>query len=324
MSVAGRALLAGALALLAAVFACAPEPASAPEPTALENGSFDLQHQSRTIHYQVRGQGPVLMTLPNSWGLSLEALRALYRRLEGRLTLVYFDPRGMGGSSPVREESDMGLAAVRADFQTLRRHLGLDRVHAIGWSNGAMNLILLAAERPETLSSAVFVHGLASFTEDDQARLASRYPELMQQFAAFQQEMAGESMPAAEKTARIRELWLNAFFPAMLADPEASRSVLDEVFAEAELSWAHSEYANREVSVFDFRDRLPGISVRSLVIAGAHDLEPPAAVEELHRGLPDSVFAVFEHSGHFAPVEEPEEFTRTVWDFLGVAAPAAR
>jgi len=62
--------------------------------------------------------------------------------------MVYFDPRGMGGSGPVREDGDMGMAAVRADFDALRRHLGLDRVSAIGWSNGAMNLILLAAENP--------------------------------------------------------------------------------------------------------------------------------------------------------------------------------
>ena len=80
------------------------------------------------------------MTVPNSWGLTLEGLRGLYRGLEEHFTLVYFDPRGMGQSGPIREETDMGKAAVRADFDALRRHLQLDRVNAIGWSNGAMNL----------------------------------------------------------------------------------------------------------------------------------------------------------------------------------------
>jgi pimeloyl-ACP methyl ester carboxylesterase len=42
------------------------------------------------------------MTVPNSWGLTLEGLRAMYRPLEGHLTIVYFDPRGMGGSTPAR------------------------------------------------------------------------------------------------------------------------------------------------------------------------------------------------------------------------------
>ena len=81
----------------------------------LENGSFAATLGSHEIHYEVHGSGPVLMTVPNSWGLSLEGLRALYRPLEERLTMVYFDPRGMGGSGPVVEEADMGLEAHTSD-----------------------------------------------------------------------------------------------------------------------------------------------------------------------------------------------------------------
>src|SRR5512143_3066916 len=89
-------------------------------PTGLASGSFAVELNGFRIHYEVHGRGPVLMAVTNSWGLSLQALRAMYRPLEEKLTLVYFDPRGMGESGPVREESDRGLAAVRADFQALR------------------------------------------------------------------------------------------------------------------------------------------------------------------------------------------------------------
>ncbi len=77
------------------------------------------------------------MTVPNSWGLTLEGLRNLYRPLEDHLTFVYFDPRGMGTSGPVKEDRDLGPEAVREDFDALRKHLALDKVSAIGWSNGA-------------------------------------------------------------------------------------------------------------------------------------------------------------------------------------------
>ena len=186
---------------LAACVACAG--ASGPE-----NGAFTVNLDGRDLHYEVHGQGPVVMTLPNSWGLSHQGLRAMYRPFEDHVTMVYFDPRGMGRSGPVRDEADMSMAAVREDFDKLRRHLGLERVHAIGWSNGAANLILLAAERPETLSSAIFLHGSASYTDEDQARFAEQYPELMEKYAEFQQEMTDESIPMAEKTMRMRELWL--------------------------------------------------------------------------------------------------------------------
>jgi pimeloyl-ACP methyl ester carboxylesterase len=63
---------------------------------------------------------------------------------------------------------------------------------------------------------------------------------------------------------------------------------------------------------------LPQITARSLVIAGAQDAIAVEKVREIHDGLADSRFVVFESSGHFAPVEEVEAFKQTVWDFLGV------
>ena len=43
-------------------------------------------------------------------------------------------------------------------------------------------------------------------------------------------------------------------------------------------------------------------------------------------GLPSAEFVVFEQSGHFSPVEEPEGFKAAVYAFLGVgdSARAAR
>jgi pimeloyl-ACP methyl ester carboxylesterase len=307
------------LVALAACTARAPE--AKPSPSAapgLANGSFTAELNGFRLHYEVHGQGPVLMALTNSWGLSLEALRAMYRPLEKKLTLVYFDPRGMGGSEPVREESDRGLAAVRADFQALRAHLRLERVNAIGWSNGAINLIWLAHEHPETLSSAIFLHGMASMTEQDNAEVEAKYPELMKKYVALLAAVKRPGLSVAEQNALQRKMWLEDYFPVLFADREKGKALVAEVFRDAQLSWPHAEYANREMPAFDARDELAAIPVRSLVIAGAHDMLPPERVKALADGLPDARLVVFEKSGHFAPMEEPEGFETAVYGFLGV------
>lgn len=296
-----------------------PEEVSVTPEQGLANGSFTATLNGFEIHYEVHGQGPVVMTLPNSWGLSLAGLRAFYRPLEERLTMVYFDPRGMGESDPIREDADMSMAAVRADFDALRQHLGLEQVNAIGWSNGASNLILLAAAYPETLSSAIFLHGLAFFSEEDQADFATCYPEIFERYNTFLAEVADESMPDEEKTDRLRSLWLEHYFPAVTADPEASRAAVQEMFSEAELSWAHTAYTNQEAALFDARDRLPKITARSLVIAGTHDAISMARSQELADGIENAKLVVFDKSGHFAPIEEPELFKATVFSFLGVS-----
>jgi len=316
------ALILACCAAVVFAAACAPSgkpPAPTPAAVGLANGSFSATLNGFDIHYEVHGRGPVLMVVPNSWGLSIAGLRNLFAPLEAKLTVVYFDPRGMGGSAPIVEEADMGMAAVRSDFQALREHLGLRRANAIGWSNGAMNLIPLAAERPETIERAVFVHGAASFGQEDMAAMAGKYPELMGRWAAFQQEVAGNpELTDEEKTARMRELWLGDYFPTMTGDPAGAGPMMERLFGDARFSFAHADFANRESPTFEARDRLASITARSLVIAGAHDMLAPEKVKELADGIAGAEYAVFEASGHFAPAEEAKRFTEVVWAFLGV------
>ena len=301
---------------------CAPAgapPAEEPIPAGLENGSFTAELNGFTIHYEIHGQGPVLMVLTNSWGLSTEGLRGLLESLEDRLTMVYFDPRGMGESSPIIEEADMGMAAVRADFQSLREHLGLESVNALGWSNGAMNLILLAAERPETIDNAIFLHGAASYTNEDMAAMAAEYPGLVEASIAFNQEMQDPGLTNDQRTEKMRALWLEHWFPMSFADRESASATLDRIFGDAEFSWAHGDYSQREHPEFDARDQLPLIIARCLVISGAHDMMPASKGEEMAEGIPNAEFVLFESSGHYAPAEEAEAFEALVLRFLGVS-----
>ncbi|MEE8523736.1 MAG: alpha/beta hydrolase [Thermoanaerobaculia bacterium] len=316
--------------LIAAVLclaACATPPEEPAEtettaPAGLENGSFDTDLDGFRIHYEVHGRGPVVMTVPNSWGLTLDGLRVLYRPLEEHLTMVYFDPRGMGGSGDVREDGDMSMAAVRTDFDRLRRHLGLEKVHALGWSNGAINLIHLAAEKPEILETAMFLHGNSKFAAEEQQRIVEEYPELTRGFGEFTQETHAAVAAGAGKDeldARMKTFILEGWFPHLFADPAAGRETLQEIYRDTGFSWHHNQYSNSEFgSGFDLGELLPSIPVRSLVMAGAHDMVPPESVRLLHDGLADSHFVVFEESAHYAPIEEPEAFRATILDFLGI------
>jgi proline iminopeptidase len=311
------------LALLA--LGCANQaPREATEPpaaTGLDNGSFTATLNGHEIHYEVHGSGPALMTVPNSWGLTLNGLRALYRPLEEHLTMVYFDPRGMGGSGPVVEDTDMSLAAVRDDFDALRQHLELDRVNAIGWSNGATNLVFLASERPQILASAIFLHGVSRATAEDFAGFADDYPEWAAGSASLQEYMAREDVTEEQKTARFRRFNLEEAFPYLFADPEAGRRILAESWVDVGFSVRHGTYSQQELGLFDLTEQIATITARSLVMAGAHDLLPPERAEEISTGVAEGQLLVFENSGHFAPLEEPEAFVAAVTAFLAGAQP---
>jgi proline iminopeptidase len=302
------------LVLVAAVAAGAAHAAEAP----LANGSFTADLNGHKVHYEVHGQGPVLMTLTNSWGLTGEGLRGLYRPLEEKLTLVYFDPRGMGASGPAATDADRGMAAVREDFRALQKHLRIAKANVIGWSNGAMNLLVLATEAPDALASAIFVHGVASFGKEDMNAFVARYPDMTKRFSDFGKLMADPKLTDAERTAMQKKMWMGEYFPFLLMNAALTGPRLQEAFATQPFSHPHTRQTDIESGDFDVRARLGRIKVPSLVIAGAADAAPPAKVKEIAEGIPGAVFKTFEQSGHFAPIEEPEAFRQAVYDFLKV------
>lgn len=284
----------------------------------LANGSFTADLGGRKVHYEVHGRGPVLMTLTNSWGLTGEGLRGLYRPLEEKLTLVYFDPRGMGASGPAATDADRGMAAVREDFLALKKHLKIEKANVIGWSNGAMNLLLLASEHPEALQSAIFVHGIASFDRQDMMAFGDRFPDMTKRLSEFGKQMADPKLTDAERTALQKKMWMGEYFPFLLRDRKASGPRLQEAFATQPFSHPHTRQTDIESGDFDVRAKLGRITCPSLVLAGAADAAKPAKVKEIADGIPGAVFRTFENSGHFAPIEEPEAFRQAVYDFLKV------
>ena len=182
-----------------------------------------------------------------------------------------------------------------------------------------MNLVELASERPDTIKTAIFVHGAASFGEEDAVAMAQKYPELIEKWMAFETEMqTNTELSVVERTAMMRVLWLEDWFPSSTANPEESAALFDMLFGDADFSWAHADYTNKKYPTFDARDRLAQISARSLVVAGAHDMFTLDKVRELADGIPDAQFVAFESSGHFAPAEETEAFRQIVFGFLGV------
>jgi len=314
-----RLAVVACVAALISVGGCGRRPAAAPEPApqlSLANGSFDLEVDGFPIHYEVHGTGPVLMTLPNSWGLSLEGLRNLYRPLEDHLTMVYFDPRGMGDSGAVREDSDMSMERVRADFEALRRHLDVERANVIGWSNGATNLILLAAEHPDSVARAVFLHTSPAFTEVDGQELQEAHPELIEANARFVKQLGDPAISPEKADELTRQFAIEGWAPLLCADPDSAPAMLHALFDGAQFSWRHSQYASQELPVYDFRDRLSSITADSLVIAGRHDLLPVDRAADMVAAMPSARLVVLEDSGHFGPAEQTGEFVVAVASFL--------
>jgi pimeloyl-ACP methyl ester carboxylesterase len=72
-------------------------------------------------------------------------------------------------------------------------------------------------------------------------------------------------------------------------------------------------------------DRLPRVTVPTLVLVGAEDrAQPPGRSREIARAIPGAELAVIPQAGHLSALEQPEAVTGALRAFLGrlEAAPA--
>ncbi len=93
--------------------------------------------------------------------------------------------------------------------------------------------------------------------------------------------------------------------------------MMEKHFADQQYNYKHMLYQfQKDIVGFDARPGYEKIRLPVLLIAGRHDAVPVAKMEHIRDGLPDAKLIVFENSGHFASLEEPERFEKTVAAFI--------
>ena len=86
---------------------------------------------------------------------------------------------------------------------------------------------------------------------------------------------------------------------------------------ETKLSSEQFQSANKALSNFDFRNDLPKIKAKTLVISGKYDgLNPPSEGKICASLIPNATFVEMQYSGHAPMFEEPEKYMKMIDDFL--------
>jgi pimeloyl-ACP methyl ester carboxylesterase len=66
----------------------------------------------------------------------------------------------------------------------------------------------------------------------------------------------------------------------------------------------------------EYVDRLPGIRVPTLIMAGDHDECDPSLSQEMHEKIAGSQIVILPKSGHMTFVDQQSLFNSSVIDFL--------
>jgi pimeloyl-ACP methyl ester carboxylesterase len=229
------------------------------------------------IYYEVYGEGPPLLLLHG--GLANGTYFAYQIPVLAQThQVIVMDSRGHGRSS--FDETQITYEVMANDVLALMDHLNIESADLVGWSDGGIIGLEIALTHPERLNKVV-AYG-ANFD------------------------------PSGVRLDVGQDAYFNAYIEAAAADYQTTSPAperWDEFLANIANMWATEPNYSM--------DQLRGIKTPFLILDGeeeeAIDLNQTKLMAEL---IPGAELVLMPGTGHFAFLEQPEEFNRIVTDFL--------
>jgi pimeloyl-ACP methyl ester carboxylesterase len=260
------------------------------------------------LEYEVRGEGePVVLVHA---GIFADWNRPLLEEptLAGRYRLVSYHRVGSAGSS--RLAGPVSVAEEAGQLRALMRHLGIERAHLVGHSNGATLILQLALDAPEAVHTMVLL---------ESARPSVPGAPQEQEFATAFFEPAGRRYAAGDKAGAL-DIFLRG-----VAGPEY-RAELERV-----LPGAFDQYVV-DADTF-FGQQLPALRSWSFTPEDASRVRQPALAvlganstavtptfgprqELLLRWLPNAEGFVLPDATHLLHLQNPRGLAEGLADFF--------
>lgn len=249
--------------------------------------------------YKATGDGEPLLLVHGHpfdhtmWNPQVEALSDSYQ-------IITPDLRGYGKTglpnTPTKFED------YATDLLQLADHLGIEKFHTAGLSQGGQIVMEIYRQAPHRVKSLILADTFASADtpEAKQARYDAADKFEKEGMTAYADD-AIYKMLRRENVAKMPDV---ANFLLSMMKASSPKGAATAVRARAE----RIDYLNQV---------LPGIAIPTLIIVGRQDeFTPVAKAEEMHKAIKSSRLVVIEDAGHLPNLEHPDEFNKVVRDFL--------
>jgi proline iminopeptidase len=325
-------------ALIVAV-ACSVSCAAPPAPTAavsaseasgvlkVESGFVDAN--GVLIYYEALGQGQPLLILHGGPGASHDYFLPYLLPLARTNRVVFIDERGSGKSEKLENPRSYTVENMVEDVEAVRQRLGLGRMNLLGHSYGGVLAEAYALKYQTNLAHLILgstFHSTKALNEVFRQMKAKMTPELRGRIDAMEKAGLFGHGKAYEQgrytTEYMIAAWGEGYFPYVYRrrpdpgyDPTNTAGMAWDLYREM---WgSHGEFIvdGNLVSV-EYADRLPSITVPTLITVGDHDQVAPSISEQMHGLIKGSTLRLIPESGHMTFVDQPDLYVKVVNDFL--------
>ena len=262
------------------------------------------------LFYQLSGAGEPVVLIPGL-GLDHTYFRYAIPELERHFQVLAYDPRGTGQSD--RPPGEYSATLWSNDLRQLLALLGIPEAHVVGSSLGGCVALDLVRQTPEAAKSLILV---AAFSELDRAletnfRMRIRIVEQLGLTGVISDHVLlwtlSREFIETERGKQAAE--------GLLAGLSRNDPKLYVEFLKAILRFGR--VLPGQEGEPKFTSYLSQIKNPTLVIVGDRDILTPVAFsQKICDRMPDAELAIIKNCGHITFIEQPEENTRLIVEFV--------
>jgi len=281
-----------------------------------------FQHGNVQMYYEDVGRGePVIANHGLSEDTGYWNDTGVTSKLAERYRMILYEMRGHGRTIIEGEPYGYDADTMATDIDALADHLGLDRFHLMCHATGGMVTARYAMTRSERLLSLMLVDtgsatqpkmpGMEDMTEEDIKRAQEEAQRLAQQAAAG-------TLTPEERKARWRAN-PGPFTFTMVDRPNSDQlwEIMDGFYRRRVSMQALADFRSSFYSDPDPRvEGLRNIKCPTLILLGEHDIVFLEPSELMAKEIPNNKHVVMPGVGHMTAIEDPENTTRELLDFL--------
>jgi proline iminopeptidase len=256
------------------------------------------------LGFEVYGDGAPVIVANGGPGLSHVYMMQndVWPRLAKGRKIVFYDQRGTGKSTRVREGAPQSMEAQVADLDAIREHFGFAKFALVGDSYGGLLAMAYAAAHPERIEKLVLSDSAAPALKDTVHVLQQVFPDVMEKRSTDPHEQLVEHFRMLFYSEEKRDAYL-AKATDLGSAPQVGAAV------------------NRAIRNLDLTAELPKFTFPTLVITGRYDMNvAPLTAWKIYKAIPGAKFVVFAKSGHLPSYEEPDKYVEVLDGFLSPPA----
>ena len=256
------------------------------------------------IFYEIHGTGQPLVLI-SGLGYPAWEWHRMVPYLAQHFQVITFDNRGVGKSS--KPTGPYSAALLAADTIGVLDQLGIQQATIVGHSMGGFIAQELALAYPRRVTKLIICS--TNFGGPHHIPITAEAWTVLSDITSdpvvrFKNGLVVSTAPAfVENNPGIIQNWLEW----RIQNP------VDIVGYQAQMGIGLGLLAESAA----FENKLPALTVPTLIVFGAHDKVVPAAnANLLAKQIPNSEIAILPSAGHFFPIETPEEAAHIFSDFI--------